>query len=194
MKKEQHITNEVLYEWAQQGEVTGPEAEHFHQCDLCQKRYQQIQQLFGEIREQAVIAPARSLWSDIESQLQQQNAPTKKGREKRWFAAVAALLMVIIGWQWLSQSQFQQQQRAMMALMHQSQQLESRLAQSSSFNSVSFEQPHLRQLLSDIDDALQQAYQQQLEHDVIQTLWQQRVEVLKQLLKTDENRDNTQSI
>ncbi|MCO7224836.1 DUF3379 family protein [Pleionea sp. CnH1-48] len=169
--------------------------EHLQECAQCHHEYQQMLELFRQMKTELSVAPERDLWSGIAERRQRSLRRQKYKRRNMFSLAIAASLMMIIGAQWFSLNQNQAQQLQIQALMHQSQQLETQLS-SSQLNLVNSKLyfVEFRQQLFAIDDELQRAYQNKAEFSHIQSLWEQRVSLLQKMVRFKHNPQKIESI
>jgi hypothetical protein len=199
-QSDQHITNEEMDHIIQSGEKPA----HLEQCQQCQTEYHLSKNLFAQIVHDTQLSPSSNLWQKIEhkhqlkqyqlDQKQQSKLRAQHSKYKNWsFVAIAASMLVVIGLQWNGLNVDRNIQNQIQANILKSQQLEKMYLSSS--KTVGYSNNYLfNQQLQQIDEQLQNAYQQNRSAETILGLWNKRIGILKNKNKKKNSPNNIETI
>jgi hypothetical protein len=191
----EHLSQDQIHEFlhAHSDEAVMPN--HVHECESCFQSFTQAAELFNQLKQTANISPENNIWAKIESRhyTEQQE---KKSKIKNWsFASIAASLLLIIGFQWHGLNQDRSIQNQIQVAIMQSQQLEQSLNSQQRFEQTSFAGSlDVTSEISELDEAIQQAYLDNEAPEVILALWKQRIIALKKLKKEPNTESNIEFI
>jgi len=181
MNKE-HLSQEQIHEFLRSHVDEDVLPRHAHDCEACHQLFVETTELFTQIKQTADLSPENDIWSKIEAQHKHEQHENKH-RIKNWsFATIAASLLLIIGLQWNGLNQDRSIQNRIQVAIMQSQQLEKHLINQQRFEQASFgNNVEVTSQISELDQAIQQAYLSNKAPEVILALWNKRVKALIRL-------------
>lgn len=178
---ERHISDDEIYQHLRQRTSDSFVHPHVRHCESCMERVKHKERLFSFLMSEGRLSPETDLWSKIEVRHKIRIQDKKTQRMTLSFVSVAASMLLVIAFQWISLSQDKDLSNQIQAAIIQSQNLERQLVLSHRNIPASVvKSDKVSQLLLEVDLELQAAYQEHHSQSEILMLWKKRIKILKE--------------